>query len=217
MEVKTQIIKEIPYIYVPEVFVPTVYKPQNVTPPILNELSINTPGCSYWHRDIENTGNTQLLIDDPNGVFTICDTVFPNFNSIDYTPQNLVITEEVPNNTNQPNIPEIEPPKIPNNKKDEDVILPPCPSNTDLRVGDFRNDKKLERVISHTRGKNGVECITNYEKVEWKEQYIPSAPQFAGVFSLALVGSSAPLILNAIKPLVKKVITALQKKQKKVK
>ena len=46
-------------------------------------------------------------------------------------------------------------------------------------------------------GKMGSECITLYEAVEWKEQYIPSAPQFVGVFSLALVGASAPLGTSA--------------------
>ena len=92
--------------------------------------------------------------------------------------------------------------------------MPPCPSNKDQRIGDFRNEKKIERVIGHKRGQNGEECITLYEDVAFVDQYIPSAPQFAGVFSLALVGSSAPLILNAIKPLVKKGLATLQKKKK---
>ena len=95
----------------------------------------------------------------------------------------------------------------------EEVIIPPCPSNKDLRVGDFRNEKKIEIVVSHKLVNN--ECITVYEDVPFKDQYIPSTSQFVGVFSLALVGSSAPLILNAIKPIVKKVISALQKKEKK--
>ena len=84
----------------------------------------------------------------------------------------------------------------------------------DQRVGDFRNDKKLERVIGHERGQNGSECITLYEAVEWKEQYIPSAPQFVGVFSLALVGASAPLVLQLVRPIVKQIVTKLTKKKK---
>ena len=217
MEVKPPEIKQIPTIYSPEPFVPSIYNPHKVIPPFPNKnLTIDTAGCTYWHRDIENTGNTQLLIDDPNGVFTTCDSVFPSFNPIDYTPKNLVITESPPTNTSTPKIPEFDPPKVPETtKKDENVYIPPCPSNSDQRVGDFRNEKKIERVKGHELIDNV--CITLYEDVPFVDQYIPSAPQFAGVFSLALVGSSAPLILNAVKPIVKKVITALQKKKQKVK
>ncbi len=216
MEVLQPHILSIPTIYAPAPYTAPIYEPYKVIPPIPEGLSINTPGCTYSHRDIENTGNTQLLIDDPNGVYTTCDSVFPSFYPIDYTPKNLVITEPPPTNNNAPEIPEYKPPDIPKtNDKKEEVYIPPCPSNTDQRVGDFRNEKKIERVTGHELVDNV--CITLYEDVPFKDQYIPSAPQFAGVFSLALVGSSAPLILNAVKPLVKKVITALQKKKKKVK
>ena len=218
MEVRQPHILSIPTIYAPEPYIAPIYEPYKVLPPIPTKtLTINTPGCTYWHRDIENTGNRQLLIDDPNGVYTTCDSVFPNFNPIDYTPKNLVITETEPiPPLDTPDIPKPNTPntQIPKDKK-EDIVIPPCPSNTDQRIGDFRNDKKIERVTGHKLVDNV--CITEYEEVAFVEQYIPSPPQFAGVFSLALVGSSAPLILNAVKPLVKKVITALQKKKKKVK
>ena len=81
-----------------------------------------------------------------------------------------------------------------------------------MRVGDFRNDKKLERVVGHKKIDN--ECVTIYEDVPFVDQYIPSAPQFVGVFSLALVGASAPLVLNLVRPLVKQTVTKLTKKKK---
>ena len=93
--------------------------------------------------------------------------------------------------------------------------FPPCPGKNDQRVGDFRNDKKLERVIGHERGQDRSECITLYEAVEWKEQYIPSAPQFVGVFSLALVGASAPFVLQLVRPIVKQVVTKVDQDEKK--
>ena len=65
-------------INVPEVYIPETYNPNPVIPVITN-LEINVAGCTYQHRDIKNTGNTQLLLDDPNGVFTDCDSVFPSF------------------------------------------------------------------------------------------------------------------------------------------
>lgn len=218
MEVKAPQIKQISIIYTPEPYIPNIYEPYNVIPQNQeNTLNIDIVGCTYQHRDIKNTGNRNLLIEDPNGVYIDCgETVFPSFYPIDYTPKNLVISEPPPATNNTPQVPEYKPPEIPktNNKKEE-VFIPPCPSNLDQRVGDFRNEKKIERVTGHKLVDNV--CITEYEEVAFVDQYIPSAPQFAGVFSLALVGSSAPLILNAVKPLVKKAISALQKKKKDVK
>ena len=76
---------------IPEVYIPETYNPNPVLPVITN-LEINTVGCTYQHRDIKNTGNTQLLLDDPNGVFTDCDSVFPSFFPMDYRQDQLVIT-----------------------------------------------------------------------------------------------------------------------------
>ena len=114
-----------------------------------------------------------------------------------------------------PPLPETEQPKIPDLSPDPPPDFPPCPGKNDQRVGDFRNDKRLERVIGHERSQDGSECITLYETVEWKDQYIPSAPQFVGVFSLALVGASAPAILGLVRPLVKQAVSKLTKKKKK--
>ena len=85
-----------------------------------------------------------------------------------------------------------------------------------MRIGSFVNDKKLERISGYERGKNGIDCITLYEDVPFISQYIPSFKQFTGVFSLALVGCSAPIILNLVKPIVKNVIKKLTKKKDKV-
>ena len=88
---------EIPEISIPEIYVPDVpeiYSPHYTT--ITAPPEIDVPGCTYQHRDIKNTGNRNLLLEDPNGVFTTCDFPFPSFVPLDYTPENLVITEEAP-------------------------------------------------------------------------------------------------------------------------
>ena len=207
---------EIKDISIPDIYIPDIVP---IYTPYINHsvknLDIELIGCTYQHRDIKNTGNRNLLLDDPNGVFTTCDFPFPSFFPLDYTPENLIMVEEPLTNDQTPEIPKPDMPEVNNQeKKEEEIVIPECPSSKDLRRGDFRNEKKLERVIGHKLSDNKRECVTLYESVDWKDQYIPSAPQFVGVFSLALVGSSAPLILNAVKPLVKKVITALQKKKK---
>ena len=207
---------EIPEISIPEIYIPDVpepYTPHYIT--ITAPPEIDAPGCTYQHRDIKNTGNRNLLLEDPNGVYTTCDFPFPSFIPLDYTPENLVITEEVPIENEPPDMPETKQPEIPKIPKDETPTLPPCPGKSNQRVGDFRNEKRLERVIGHKRGDDGVECITLYENVTFKDQYIPEVSTIVSTAVIGLVAASSPLILNAIKPLVKQVVKKLTKKKDK--
>ena len=208
---------EIPEISIPEIYIPDVpepYTPHYIT--ITKPPEIDAPGCTYQHRDIKNTGNRNLLLEDPNGVFSTCDFPFPSFIPLDYTPENLVITEEVPIENEPPDMPETEQPEIPEIPKDETPTLPPCPGKANQRVGDFRNEKRLERVIGHKRGEDGVECITLYENVPFKDQYIPEVSTIVSTAVIGLVAASSPLLLNAIKPLVKQIVKNLTKKKDKV-
>ena len=206
---------EIPDISIPEIYIPNVPEPYSqYYIDIAKPPEIDVPGCTYQHRDIKNTGNRNLLLEDPNGVYTTCDVPFPSFVPLDYTPENLVITEEAPISNDPPPLPETEQPDIPPLPDPPPPDFPPCPGKNDQRVGDFRNEKKLERVTGHERGQDGFECITLYEDVPFKDQYIPSMPQFVGVFSLALVGASAPAILGLVRPLVKQAVSKLTKRKK---
>ncbi len=206
---------EIPDISIPEIYIPDVpeiYTPHYLT--ITKPPDIDVPGCTYQHRDIKNTGNRNLLLEDPNGVFTTCDFPFPGFIPLDYTPENLVITEEVPVNNETPPLPESKQPEIPEVKEDKDIELEPCPSKKDQRVGDFRNEKRLERVIGHERGQDGVECITLYEDVPFVDQYIPEPSIIVSTAVIGLVAASSPLILNIIKPAIKNIFKKLTTKKK---
>ena len=199
---------------IPEVYIPEIYNPNPVLP-ITTNLEINVAGCTYQHRDIKNTGNTQLLLDDPNGVFTTCDSVFPSFNPIDYRPDQIVITEDLPVNNEQPAMPETKTPEVEQPKEKEEVKFLECPSSKDQRVGDFRNEKKLERVIGHKKSEDGTICTTLYENVTFKDQYIPEIPTLVSTAVIGLVAASSPLLLNAVKPLVKQLVKKLTKKKDK--
>ena len=206
---------EIPEISIPEIYVPNVPEPYN--PHYINAgkpPDIDVPGCTYQHRDIKNTGNRNLLLDDPNGVFTTCDFPFPSFIPLDYTPENLVITEELPVNNETPPLPETTTPEIPEIPKEKDIELEPCPGKNNQRVGDFRNEKRLERVIGHERGQDGVECITLYEDVPFVDQYIPEPSTIVSTAVIGLVAASSPLILNIIKPAIKNIFKKLTTKKK---
>jgi len=198
---------------IPEVYIPEIYNPNPVLP-IPTNLEIDVAGCTYQHRDIKNTGNTQLLLDDPNGVFTTCDSVFPSFNPIDYTPDQLIITEDLPISNEQPAMPENKIPEVQQPKEKEEIKLEPCPSKNDLRIGSFVNEKKLERIKDYIREENG-DCTTIYEKVDFKDQYIPEFSTVVSTTLIASVAATTPLILNAIKPLVKNIIKKLTKKKDK--
>ena len=208
---------DIPDISIPEIYIPNVpeiYAPHYLT--ITKPPEIDVPGCTYQHRDIKNTGNRNLLLEDPNGVFTTCDFPFPSFVPLDYTPENLVITEEVPTNNETPPLPETTTPEIPEIPKEKDIELEPCPGRNNQRVGDFRNEKRLERVIGHERGDDGIECITLYENVPFVDQYIPEPSTIVSTAIIGLVAASSPFILNLIKPAIKNIIKKLTKKKKDV-
>ena len=212
---------EIPNISIPEIYIPDVpeipepYSPHYIE--IAKPPEIDVPGCTYQHRDIKNTGNRNLLLEDPNGVYTTCDFQLPSFVPLDYTPENLVITEEVPVTNEPPPLPETKQTEIPELPKDEVIELEPCPGKNNQRVGDFRNEKRLERVIGHKRGDDGIECITLYENVPFKDQYIPEVSTIVSTAVIGLVAASSPLLLNAVKPLVKQIVKKLTKKKDKLK
>jgi len=203
-------------INIPEVYIPEIYNPNPVLP-ITTNLEIDVAGCTYQHRDIKNTGNSQLLLDDPNGVFLTCgESLFPSFYPIDYTPDQLMITEDLPVNSEQPAMPETKTPEVEKPKEKKEVKFLECPSSKEQRVGDFRNEKKLERVIDHKKSEDGTRCITIYENVTFKDQYIPEVSPLVSTAVIGLVAASSPLLLNAIKPLVKQVVKKLTKKKNKV-
>ena len=207
---------EIPDITIREIYIPDVpeiYSPHYIT--ITEPPDIDVAGCTYQHRDIKNTGNRNLLLEDPNGVYSTCDFPFPSFIPLDYSPDNLVIVEELPASSPTPDMPESEQPAIPDIPKEKDIELPLCPGKSDQRVGDFRNEKRVERVIGHKRGDDGVECITLYENVPFKDQYIPEVSTIVSTAVIGLVAASTPLLLNVVKPLVKQVVKKLTKKKEK--
>ena len=199
----------IPKIYVPDV--PEIYSPHYLT--ITKPPNIDVPGCTYQHRDIKNTGNRNLLLDDPNGVFTVCDFPFPGFVPLDYTPQNIIITEQASVDNQEDSLTETQTAAIPE-KKDEEIVIPPCPGPKDQRIGQYASELKLERVIGHKRSEDKTECITLYEDVKFIEKYIPNPPQLISTAAIATVAATTPLLLNVVKPLVKNLIKKLTKKKK---
>ena len=186
----------------------------------LNNISkpiVDIPGCVRVHRN-----NLTSLIDsdkDEYGTYTECGNFsIPSFEPLQYNPNEFVYTQsETPQNQEQEFVqPTVEPPKYEPKKKKDDPLFIACPGKKDQRVGDYRNEFKLERVIGHERSEDGTECITLYESTKFIEQYIPNPPQLVSTAVIATVAASTPLLLNIVKPLVKNLFKKLTKNKDKV-
>ena len=185
----------------------------------LNNISkpiVDIPGCVRVHRN-----NLTSLIDsdkDEYGTYTECGNFsIPSFEPLQYNPNEFVYTQsETPQNQEQEFVePTVEPPKYEPKKKKDNPLFVPCPGPKDQRVGDYRNEFKLERVIGHEKSEDGNKCITLYEDVKFIEQYIPSPPQLVSTAAIATVAATTPLLLNIVKPLVKNLIKKLTNKKDK--
>ena len=198
----------IPKIPVWELYVPTldvIYKPK-----------VDIPGCVRVHRN-----NLPSLIDndkDEYGTYSECGNfIIPSFEPLQYNPNEFTYTEsKTPNKQEKEFVDSKDqsgqyiPPK---NKKD---VFVECPGKKDQRVGDFRNEKRLERVVGHERSEDGTICTTIYEDVPFKDQYIPEVSTIVSTAVIGLVAASTPLLLNAVKPIVKQIVKKLTKKKDKV-
>ena len=196
----------IPKIPVWELYVPTldvIYKPK-----------VDIPGCVRVHRN-----NLPSLIDndkDEYGTYSECGNfIIPSFEPLEYNPNEFIYTEaDTPKKQEETVTPtdqsgQYVPPK------DKKVEFVECPGRKDQRVGDFRNEKRLERVVGHERSEDGTICTTIYEDVPFKDQYIPEVSTIVSTAVIGLVAASTPLLLNAVKPIVKQIVKKLTKKKEK--
>ena len=204
---------EIKEIGIPEIVIPDVYIPQVILPSF-DVLNVETIGCKYYHRDVKNTGNRNLLIQDPNGVINNCP--YPSFIPMNYQADQLIITEEAAPVEKEPTkLPEGKPPKaeIPKDKKDKPIV-PPCPDKNDRRIGEYTSEARTERVKSYKRGSDGIECIAEYEQVTFVDSFLPSPSAALNVAAISLIAASSPLLLNVIKSASKTLFKKLLGKKK---
>ena len=205
---------KIPEIVIPEIIIPEINLPQTYIPNY-EHSNIDVIGCNYYHRDTRNTGNRNLILDDPNGVVTSCP--YPSFTPLIYDAQNLIITEQQPPVNNEKELLEGKPPQaeIPKDEKKEEEYKPCPPKNAPFRQGDFKNELRLERLLKWERGIDSS-CNAVWEKVPFIDQYIPQPSTIVSTAVIASVAATTPIILNLVKPLVKNLIKKLTKKKDKV-
>ena len=204
---------EIPEIKIPQINIP-VHNPYQVLNVPLPSLKL--PGCVKYHRDA-SPRNTALYNDDPTGTVISCPYgSMPTFEPLLYNRNKIQIVEtkqqEQKKEKPTPQA-KTEKPKLPEKKEKEFFIK--CPGDEDQRIGDFRNDKKLERVIGHKLSDDKSECITLYEDTKFIDQYLPSAKAATTAAGIALVAATTPLLINAVKPLVKNLVKKITSRKSK--
>ena len=173
---------------------------------------VDIPGCVEVHAENKypnGTKNKQLAKDDDT--VTYCDASMPSFDAMDYTPDQLVITTEVPPPPvepppDPPTSPEVKPPTIPEGETE-------CPAPNQPRVGDLTQNGE-EKVIGHEL--QGTTCVVLYEPTTTAEKFLPSTNQVSVTAAIAVVATASaaatPLLLRLIKPIIKKLTTTAQKK-----
>ena len=192
-------------------------------PPITTNIGfpiVEIPGCVKMHKDNQDkiTGlpfDKDLVNQDPKGTTTLCPHgEYPSYEAMEYTPEQLLITQETPPPPVEPP-PEIEPPEIPDTGdlgKKEDV---PCPGPGNLRVGDITQSGD-ERVVGHKLSDDGKVCETLYEPTTPIEKFIPSANQATNALAIAVIATAGatatPIILRVVKPILTKIWKTIQKK-----
>ena len=221
----------VPTIGIREVYVPNVYVPNwlnstpnvdHLVPPVVLYIGnpiINMPGCVKGHQDnqMHKSGlpkDKNLVEQDPNKAMILCDATIPYYDAMNYEPEQLIITREapVPNVPPPPTPPTPDVPDTGNLSADEEV---PCPGPGQLRVGDLTQAGD-EKVTGHELSADGKTCVTLYEPTSAVEKFLPSVNQSTTTVAIAVLATAGaaatPLLLRIIKPIIKKLTTAIQKK-----
>ena len=159
--------------------------------------------------------NEALVENDPQGNVIIGSCNVPSYTPMQFTPNEFTYVESDLSQDEEQEAVQPVTPEIPTDKKEEEIFFVDCPGAKDQRVGDFRNEKRLERVKTHERSENGRECITIYEPVTFVEQYLPSGATASFTAATALVAATTPLLIPVIKSAVKTIVKKITAKKKK--
>ena len=194
----------------------------NNDPPVTLQIGfpiVDMPGCVEMHKDNQDhvtrlPFDKDLVNQDPKGSTVLCPHgEYPSYNAMDYTPEQLIITREIPPPPVEPP-PEVDPPEVPDtgNIGNEEV---PCPGPGQLRVGDLTQAGD-EKVTGHELSADGKTCVTLYEDTNPVEKFLPSVNQSTTTVAIAVLATAGaaatPLLLRVIKPVIKKLTTFIQKK-----
>ena len=187
---------------------------------------IDMPGCVKVHKENvrDQSRNKNLVNDDPKGNVVLCDAGMPYYEPPNYDARELTWQTVTPDqeegdegvDTGDPDLSTPETPGAPDTPNTDGTIE--CPPPNARRIGD-RNQKGDEQVKEYKLTPDGKLCETIWEPVPAVEQYLPSVGIVTTTATIATVATAsalfakplADLILKAVKPVIKKTMTKIQK------
>ena len=227
-EVQTYQIPNVQNVYIPR-WMTTQPNVDHLLPPIVVNIGnpiVDMPGCVKMHKDNKRHKNNipidkDLVENDDGNAMTLCpDGSYPSYDAMNYEPEQLIMTYEqkapvVP----PPPEPEFDTPDTPEIPKTKEEIE--CPGPQSLRIGAIGPNEK-EKVVGHELQKTPQGtwmCVELYEDIGAVEQYLPSAQVAATTASIAAVAGAsallakplADLLLRVFKPVIKQVLTKVNK------
>ena len=201
----------------PKIDVQVINAPTIRHPAVPISVPIGFPIIEMPCVDARRAGyeNEALVENDPQGNVIIGECNVPSYTPMQFTPNDFTYVEsDLSQDEEQEAVKPITP-EIPTDKKEEEIFFVECPGPKDQRVGDFRNEKRLERVKGHKLSDNERECITLYEPVTFVEQYLPSGATASFTAATALVAATTPLLIPVIKSAVKTIVKKITSRKKK--
>jgi hypothetical protein len=210
---------------IPEFSFPFIYSTPEA-PPVTVGIGtpiIDLPGCVEYNR--ANKRSQSLVDDDENGNVVLCDGTVPNFNPIDFEPEQIILTKPagvpvIPNTEKSTNKDTETESSVPStgdlNTNTANIICPP----REAPVIGTKVDGGKKTISGYEIQSN--RCVTLYEEVPIISQVVASLPSAGAVTtttSIAVVATTsailakplADLLLKVIKPAVKTLMKKLQK------
>ena len=217
----------IPYITSPDINIREIDIPDTlnttspaipVAPPVVVNIGVpvvDIPGCVEAHET--NSKSKTIGGDDPKGLVTYCDSGVPNFNPIEYSPEDMTITTSAP-------LPKVKPPKSPEVPQAPEIpATPPAAAKIDCPTAAQQAKEPVGTYVEGFRKKVteyqliGNECVQITEAVGLPQQIVaglPSGGQVVQVGGVAVIATTsallakplADILLKVIKPTVKKVM-----------
>ena len=184
--------------------IPTV-NPPNVPINVPIGFPIIEMPCVKARRSIENDA---LINSDPQHNLILCPAQTPSYEPMNFEPLKVVpINEEEQQRHQEPEIPPA--PEVPKQKAEE------CPPDGAPEVG-TKVEENTKQIIKYELV--GNRCVTRYKKLNVQQQIIdaiPTVPQVVKTGGITLVATTAalstPLLLKAVKPIIKQVVNKVKK------
>jgi len=209
---------DIPLIKIRQIDIPKIRKWEVHRPTLdlIYKPVVDIPACVDAHRN----NLPSLIGKDEKGTYQACGNFdIPSFEPLEYNPNNFIYTAPLSPQSQEQQNTQPEQPEVPQTKK-EKIKFEPCPpEKPQFREGDYRNDKRIERLVSWERSTDGS-CDPIWEKVPFRESFIgtPQALISTAVIGVVAGGSAllAPVVKKLISEIFKKIKKQLTKKKDKL-